>query len=34
MKPELGDFCVILILDVRDGDTPTPGDLEKESAKH
>ena len=24
MKSELGDLCVILILDVRDGDTPPP----------
>ena len=34
MKPELGDFYVILVLDVRDGGYPTPGVLEKESAKH
>ena len=33
VKSELGDLCVILILN-EDGDTPTPGVFEKESAKH
>ena len=29
MKSELGDLCLILILDVRDGDTPPPVFWEK-----